>query len=75
MNGEEGTFNSKDRQLLARLDERTAHIERDLIAIRADLLRYVTKEAFRPVMLIAYGLAGGTLITVLGVLVSTVIDK
>ena len=48
-----------DHELLVRLDERTKVIE-------ARMNDLVTKDAFHPVKLITYGLAGGALLTILG---------
>ncbi len=57
-----GGFNGADRELLIRLEERTRLME----------LQMVTKDAFYPVRLISYGLAGGALLTVLGAVLATV---
>lgn len=46
-----------DYALLARLDERTETIERDLKVIRDSLGIYVTRDRFRPVEMITFGLA------------------
>jgi hypothetical protein len=52
--------------LMARIDERTRSIEARVNKIDQRFEDYITKERFRPVELIAYGLAGGVLVTVLG---------
>ena len=62
-----GPFNGEDRALLARLDERTQ-------AMHERLECFVTKEAFRPVALVAYGLMGGVSLSVLGAVIALVID-
>lgn len=59
-------FNGKDRELLIRLDERTQGIE-----TRMD--NFITKDTFYPVKLIAYGLAGGALLTILGGVLATIL--
>ena len=59
-------FNGKDRDLLVRLEERSRQME-------LQIAKMVTKDAFYPVKLISYGLAGGALLTVLGGLLATVL--
>jgi len=59
-------FNGEDRALLARLDERTR-------AIQEKLEDFVTKESFRPVMLITYGMMASLALTLLGALLKTVL--
>ena len=54
-----GPFNGEDRLLLARLDERTR-------AIHERLEKFVTKETFRPVMLITYGMMAAIALGLLG---------
>ena len=60
--------NGSDR-LLARIDERTASILREVAQLRADLAAheaearttYVTRAEFRPIRSVIYGLVGLTL--------------
>ena len=59
-------FNGMDRALLARLDERTH-------AIVEKLEGFVTKESFRPVMWISYGMMASLGLTLLGALLKTVL--
>ena len=59
-------FNGQDRQLLARLDERTK-------AMQGQLNQFVTKEAFKPVMLIAYGIMTAIATGVLGSLLALIL--
>jgi hypothetical protein len=60
--------------LLARLDERTARIEIDVQAIRADLRRhYVTRDQFAPVRSLVYGFVGLVLVLVSTALVSAIV--
>jgi len=56
----------EDDDLLARIDERV-----QIILERMD--GYVTKEEFRPVQRIVYGLVGGVLLTMLGAVIALVI--
>ena len=59
-------FNGEDRVLLARLDERTR-------AIHERLEAFVTKESFRPVMLIAYGMMASVGLGLLGAVLEKVL--
>ena len=59
-------FNGEDRVLLARLDERTR-------AIHDRLERFVTKESFRPVMLITYGMMASVALGLLGAVLEKVL--
>lgn len=61
-----GPFNGEDRMLLARLDERTR-------AIHDRLGNFVTKETFRPVMLIAYGMMASIALALLGAVIKSVL--
>ncbi|MCY4112972.1 MAG: hypothetical protein OXG33_03395 [Chloroflexi bacterium] len=61
-------------RLLARIDERTASILREVAQLRADLAAhkaeargtYVTRAEFRPIRSVIYGLVGLTLTSVGG---------
>lgn len=61
-------------RLLARIDERTASILREVAQLRADLAlhkaearaTYVTRTEFRPIRSVIYGLVGLTLTSVGG---------
>ena len=59
-------FNGEDRVLLARLDERTR-------AIHDRLEEFVTKESFRPVMLITYGMMASIALGLLGAVLEKVL--
>jgi len=74
--------------LLARIDERTQNMVRDLDNVRAGVndvkkdikdLRdeiartYVTKDEFRPVRMVVYALVGTVLLTVVGAVIALVI--
>ena len=61
-----GPFNGEDRLLLARLDERTR-------AIHQQLEKFVTKETFRPVMLITYGMMASMALGLLGAVIKSVL--
>lgn len=62
--------------LLARVDERTARMEEDIRAIRADLRQhYVTRDQFWPVRGIVYGFAGLVLVLVSTAIVSGVLVR
>ncbi len=61
-----GPFNGEDRLLLARLDERTR-------AIHEQLEKFVTKETFRPVMLITYGMMASMALGLLGAVIKSVL--
>lgn len=50
-------------------------LETQMEATMKALLDHVTKAQFEPVRLIAYGLAGGILITVLGAVLARVLTK
>jgi len=55
-----------DKILLARIDERTERIEKDLTAMRVG---YVKIEEFKPVKSIVFGLTGFVLISFMGSLI------
>ena len=59
-------FNGEDRALLARLDERTK-------AMQKLLDQFVTKEAFKPVMMIAYGIMATIATGVIGSLLALIL--
>ena len=59
-------FDGEDRMLLARLDERTR-------AIHEQLEKFVTKETFRPVMLITYGMMASIALGLLGAVMEKVL--
>ena len=59
-------FDGEDRMLLARLDERTR-------AIHDRLEQFVTKETFRPVMLITYGMMASVALGLLGAVLEKVL--
>ena len=59
-------FNGEDRLLLARLDERTR-------AIHQQLGTFVTRDSFRPVMLIAYGMMATVALALLGAVLDQVL--
>ena len=59
-------FNGEDRLLLARLDERTR-------AIHQQLETFVTRDSFRPVMLIAYGTMASMALALLGAVLEQVL--
>ena len=59
-------FNGEDRLLLARLDERTH-------AIHQQLEKFVTRDSFRPVMLIAYGMMASIALALLGAVLESVL--
>lgn len=62
------------RNLIARVDERTARMEEDIRAIRAELRHhYVTRDQFAPVRAVVFGFAGLVLVMVSTALVSAVI--
>lgn len=58
----------EDDDLLVRIDERVK-------VILEKLDDYVTKEEFRPVQRIVYGLVGGALLTMLGAVIALVIKN
>ena len=59
-------FNGEDRLLLARLDERTH-------AIHQQLEKFVTRDSFRPVMLITYGMMASIALGLLGAVLEMVL--
>jgi len=64
----ENGFTSQDRANIATLVERTTNMQGQIKGLRDTM---VTKDSFKPVQLIAYGLAGGVLLTVLGAILAT----
>lgn len=59
---------SLDQQVLS--VEKLTRLETQMIAIAASLSTFVTASRFRPVELIAFGLAGGVMTTALGVVLA-----
>ncbi len=55
-----------ERELIARLDERN-------LAMQETMKSFVTADAFSPVKMIAYGLAGGALFMILGGILALVV--
>ena len=74
MTGVERSTPDGNGRLLARIDERTASILREVAQLRADLAAhetearttYVTRAEFRPIRSVIYGLVGLTLTSVGG---------
>lgn len=58
---------------IAELRLEMRQVREELVALRSSFDAYVTQPEFFPVKLIAYGLAGGVLLTVLGALLAKVI--
>lgn len=58
---------------LAELRIGIRQMREEMARLRADFEEYVTHSEFFPVKLIAYGLAGGVMLTVLGALLTKVI--
>lgn len=61
-----GKLTDLERDLMVKLTRQ----ETQILAMSATLLTFVNHSQFKPVMLIAYGLAGGVLMTVLGALLA-----
>ena len=65
-------FNGKARDLLHDIDNRVVRVQAEISSINKTLARLdgglVSKEAFKPVAAIAYGLTGTVLSMVLGAL-------
>ncbi len=63
-----------DGALLARIDERTAQLQRDMESIKALIeSRYVTKNEFTPVKTVVYGLVAAVMTGVFGALLTLVL--
>lgn len=60
-----GEFNGSDRRLLQEIDRRTTATQTTVTGINGRLRRmddtFVTKDAFKPVQRLAYGMAGSIL--------------
>ena len=67
-----GEFNGKDRELLHDIDRRVAGIQATVRSMKERLDRMdndlVSKEAFKPVARVVYGLSGTILAAVVGAL-------
>jgi len=67
--------------LLARIDERTQNMVRELENVRIDLTnlrteiatKYVTKDEFKPVRMVVYGMVGALLLAVVAAIVGLVL--
>ena len=65
-----------DSKLLSRIDERTIDILRRVESIeRAQREEYVTHEEFQPVKLIVYGMVSVILLSVLGAIITLIVNK
>jgi len=64
-----------EHSMLARLDERVQAMQKELHSLTGKFNEYVTHIEFTPVKLIAFGLAGLTLSSVLAAVVATVIHR
>lgn len=65
-------MDAEDKVLLARIDERTTFIVNQVSELKKS---YVTKEEFKPVRMIVYGLAGAVLLTFLYAIVNLVVTN
>ena len=62
--------------LIARIDERTALLLKDIEEIRQRLEKnYVSQDEFKPVKALVYGLVTTVLLTVIGAVLTIVIRK
>lgn len=61
-----------NNELLIRLDERTAQIQKDVTELKSN---YVTKSEFIPVQNITYGMVSLILIAFIGALIALVFKK
>jgi hypothetical protein len=59
--------------LESEIKQDTAAMKKDIAAIQKAIEKLVERNEFMPVKLIAFGLAGGVLMTVLGIVLSKVI--
>lgn len=65
----------QDQELLARIDERVQSMQRELHTLTKKFAEYVTHVEFTPVKMIAFGLAGLILCSVIAAIVATVLHK
>ncbi len=67
---------SDNENLLARIDERTQAMERNISQIQDELKRdYVTHAEFNPIRMIVYGMVAVTMVSVLGGLLYLVVRQ
>jgi hypothetical protein len=59
--------------LESEIKQDTAAMKKDIAAIQRAIEKLVERNEFMPVKLIAFGLAGGVLMTVLGIVLSKVL--
>ena len=59
-----------DRELLARIDERTLQMQKDFEAFKATI---VTQDEFKPIKSIVYGVVGLIMLSVFGALIAIVV--
>jgi len=64
--------NIPDHNLLIRIDERTKNIEEEMKKFPA---KYVSKEEFRPIKAFVYGLMTAVMLTVLGAVLTLVVNN
>ena len=62
-----------DNELLARLDERLKNVQSELHSLRERFDQYVLHVEFKPVKLLAFGMAALILTSVLAAIVATVV--
>ena len=60
--------------LESEIKQDTAAMKKDIAAIQKAIEKLVERNEFMPVKLIAFGLAGGVLMTVLGIVLSKVLE-
>jgi len=66
--------NEDDHTLLARIDERTRHVESAIAALTLEIDEYVTRVEFQPVKLIVFGLVGLILSGVFAAIITLVLS-
>ena len=72
----ENTPDNNPAAMLARIDERTHNMEKDIKGINKALdTKYVTQHQFKPVARIVYGLVGTALASIAGALYALVINR
>ena len=70
MNNKDAANSHSDSELLARIDERTSQLIKDMQEIKAT---HVTKSEFLPIKNIVNGLVGAILLSVLSAIIALII--
>lgn len=67
-------FNSSDRTLLTRLDERTQNMKTEMGELKKEFEDYVRREEFMPVKMLVFGMVAIALTAIVTALVALIVS-